>query len=277
MRQIRSYLKRKYPGLSRLATAAVIAVKNMLRKTPLGARVVQLLNGQRAIVIGRPKYYKSGLMSFKNCDFMKNPNFIKSCEIGMRQIGAHDDNFEGWPRHVNLWAAYHARNLRGDFVECGVWKGSNAMSIIQYLDFAGMPDRKFYLFDTFKGLDKDFSTTWEYDRLAKVYEEDLYDYVRDSFKKYSNVIIVRGPVPRTLQTVEIGEVAYLSIDMNCVIPEVESIKYFWPKLVPGAIVVFDDYGWGGHEKQKEAIDKVALSLGVEILTLPTGQGLMIKP
>ena len=66
--------------------------------------------------------------------------------------------------------------------------------------------------------------------------------------------------------------------MNCVAPEIEALQYFWPKIVPGGLIILDDYGWGGtHDSQKEAQEAFAESVDVKILTLPTGQGLIIKP
>jgi hypothetical protein len=91
------------------------------------------------------------------------------------------------------------------------------------------------------------------------------------------VHIVRGPVPDTLPSANISNVAYLSIDMNCTQPEIDALEYFWPLLVSGGLVVLDDYGFPGHEAQKAGADKVAKSVGVKVLTLPTGQGLLLKP
>ena len=65
--------------------------------------------------------------------------------------------------------------------------------------------------------------------------------------------------------------------MNCVQPEVAAMEYFWPKLVAGGVVILDDYGFSGHEAQKRAADQFAASVGARILSLPTGQGLLIKP
>ena len=45
----------------------------------------------------------------------------------------------------------------------------------------------------------------------------------------------------------------------------------------GAAVVLDDYGWEKHIVQKHAFDDFAGRMGVPILSLPTGQGLIIKP
>ena len=42
------------------------------------------------------------------------------------------------------------------------------------------------------------------------------------------------------------------------------------------MVLFDDYTYVGYHPQKHALDDAAASLGVTILSLPTGQGLLIK-
>ncbi len=62
--------------------------------------------------------------------------------------------------------------------------------------------------------------------------------------------------------------------MNCVIPEIAAIEHFYPKLSIGAVILLDDYGW--HFLQKKAMDKWADKMGVTILSLPTGQGMVIK-
>jgi len=42
------------------------------------------------------------------------------------------------------------------------------------------------------------------------------------------------------------------------------------------MVLFDDYGYFGFESLTRAIDEAAARLGAEVLSLPTGQGLIIK-
>lgn len=220
-------------------------------------------------------YNEFDVTSQRNTEFLRNPDYIKAYEAGNKQGG-----WKGikicWVMHVNQWAAFYAKQLHGDFVECGVWRGGLSMSNMVYIDFKSMTDRKYYLFDTFCGLDSEFSTQKELDSYKGAYEE-TYDFVVNSFKDWPNVVIVRGAVPKTLTQVNIKEVAFLHIDMNCVLPEVEAIKFFWPKLVAGGIVILDDYAHIGHELQKKAMDEFASSQGLKILSLPTGQGLLIKP
>lgn len=226
------------------------------------------------------KYHMTGLITNKNCDFMKEPQFVKACQKGLKQwenSKAVSDDWGGWIEYISIWAAYHARQLEGDFVECGVYRGSTVMTIMTYIDFASLKDRKFYLFDTFCGLDQTLAGQEELNHYKESYP-DTYNFVVDSFKEFPNVVTVKGSVPQTLSEVAIDKVAFLSIDMNSVFPEVEALKYFWPKIVAGGIIILDDYGWGGrvHSKQKEAHDDFAASVGTKVLSLPSGQGMILK-
>ena len=110
----------------------------------------------------------------------------------------------------------------------------------------------------------------------KLYKE-CFEQAQRNFAPFPNARLVRGRVPESLSTVDIPQVCYLSIDMNVAAPEAVALRWFWSRLSPSAPVILDDYCWYGHETQKEAMDDFAASEGVEILALPTGQGLMIKP
>ena len=46
---------------------------------------------------------------------------------------------------------------------------------------------------------------------------------------------------------------------------------------PGALVLLDDYAYYGYFSQKLAMDQFAQEKGINILSLPTGQGLVLKP
>ena len=106
---------------------------------------------------------------------------------------------------------------------------------------------------------------------------NVYERVKETFKDF-NTKIIKGAVPETLPLVDTDKIAYLLIDMNCVMPEVEALNYFWDKMVSGGIIILDDYGYMNSQKdQKEAHDAFAKSKGVEILYFPTCQGMIIKP
>lgn len=65
--------------------------------------------------------------------------------------------------------------------------------------------------------------------------------------------------------------------MNCAAPERAAAEYFWERLAPGGVILSDDYGFAGFESQRQALDEFAAARGVQVMALPTGQGLIIKP
>ena len=156
---------------------------------------------------------------------------------------------------------------------------------MEYLDWNRM-DKTFYLLDTFNGIDEQLLTEAERSSgvvknnrrmLERGYYTANVESVRQNFSGWKNVKIIQGAVPGTLAEVRVDRVAYLHIDMNCATPEVAAFEYFWPKIVPGGMVLLDDYGFGRHEEQKKAMDDCAHREGVMVASLPTGQGLIVKP
>jgi O-methyltransferase len=189
--------------------------------------------------------------------------------------GASPDVHIEFRAYVCCWAAAQAAKLPGDFVECGVNEGWLSLTICNFLGFKSL-GKSFYLFDTYNGIPPEQISERESARAALHRYVDCYDATKAKFAAFPNVRLVRGRVPETLSSVPIENVSYLSIDMNIVKPERDAIEFFWPKLSTGAVVVLDDYAFGGYEAQHEAMDEFAAKVGVGILTLPTGQGLIIK-
>lgn len=227
-------------------------------------------------------YSQDGLRSIHNHDFTREPAF---CEAYARGCQAASDYGWHWRVHIGLWAAYTASQCEGDFVECGVNRGFLSSAVMSFLDWNSR-DRMFYLLDTFDGMDGDLLS--EADRLhglAELNEEvldgDFYtksvEKVVENFSEWENVRIIKGSVPGTLDQVDATRVAYLHLDMNCAAPEVAALNYFWDRLVPGAVILLDDYGYKGFEPQKAALDACVAEKNVMIVSLPTGQGLLIKP
>lgn len=220
----------------------------------------------------KPTYREDGLCTVHNADFVHDPIFNRAYS---RALEMQSDTEMKWRSHVAQWAGYQASLIPGDFVECGVNRAFLSTAIIEAIDFGKLANRSFYLFDTYCGLVPELVAPE--DRAAHFNEyPDVFDNVTEAFADLDNIHVVQGVVPEVLSTVEIEQVAYLSLDMNCTAPEIAALKYFWPRMTPGAIVLLDDYGWRGHEAQKEAADKFANQVGSRILCLPTGQGILIK-
>ena len=134
--------------------------------------------------------------------------------------------------------------------------------------------------DTFSGFDYRYVSENEKRTVAnekRYAKSGIYEYIKNKFSDYPNVKLIKGSIPDILPLVKSKKIAFLSLDMNCAYPTVCAIDHFWDRLVSGAVIVCDDYAWEAHFEQRLAIKNCALKKGVEVLTLPTGQGLIFKP
>jgi predicted O-methyltransferase YrrM len=105
----------------------------------------------------------------------------------------------------------------------------------------------------------------------------LFEKVTARFADRDYVIVVRGSVPDTFAAAFPEKIAFAQIDMNNAAAEAAALEAVLPRLASGGVVILDDYGWWVYSKQKQALDPIAERHGMQVLELPTGQGVMIKP
>ena len=224
------------------------------------------------------RYAEDSFFTFNAAPFLDDEKFL-----GAYHAGAQTNSWYGasirWRVYVVCWAASYASKLDGDFVECGVNRGGFARAIIDYVAFE-RSNKQFYLIDTFSGLVPDYVSEEETKKgipdAYSHYSDNSAEIVRETFARFQNVKIVQGVVPDVLSSLSIGRVAFLSIDMNCAMPEISAAEYFWPRMCPGGVMILDDYGFPLHSEQQRAFDRFARERDVEVLALPTGQGLIFK-
>lgn len=226
-------------------------------------------------------YAQDGLYTVHNSDFTRDPRFMEAYRFGIQ--GGRPNIKVQWRVHVALWLAEQAIRLEGDFVEFGVHTGILSGAIMTQLDFARHSNRHYYLLDTFAGIPEEQISADErsvgvHTMNRKYADGDrVYEMIQDKFAPWPNARIIRGRVPDTLGQVESEKVAFVSMDMNVAEAEIAAAEFIWPKMVPGAFMLLDDYGWQSHVNQKNAFDIFAARHQIDILYLPTGQGVLTKP
>lgn len=227
--------------------------------------------------LGPILYNSDSIATSNNCDFINEPRFNKAYGAA-----AATNPWPGftlqWRVYIVCWFADMVKDLEGDFVECGVNTGAYARAVIDYIDF-NSTDKIFYLLDTFEGFPIEQITSKERAQGLEFYAgnhyKNVYEQVKETFNGF-NVKIIKGRVPDTLVFCTSEKIVFLSIDMNAVLPEIAAASYFWDKLVKGGVVILDDYGFPMHIEQKKAFDEFAKNKNVEILSLPTGQAIILK-
>lgn len=239
-----------------------------------------LLDHLRALQKIYERGYFTGdmLVTFlRNMSFCRDDRFIQAFQDN---AGTEAERAYQWRLHTLTWAAKMATRLPGDFVECGVFRGFMSAVVAEYIDFAHI-DKTFYLYDSFEGLSREFSTEIEYAR-GNLYTTEAmangynYEAVSRRFASYSNIEVIKGVVPDVLHGTAPDEIAYLHIDLNAGKAEIAALDLLFDRVTPGGFVILDDYGHQLHYTQHVLELEWMETRGHAILELPTGQGLIVK-
>jgi hypothetical protein len=156
----------------------------------------------------------------------------------------------------------------GDFVECGVWRGGNALLAAGIFKLYGAA-RKVYLFDTFSGMTSPdqvdtAATTGESARVAHLSNqrdthnewcyaslEDVKATFRQADLLNSNVVFVKGDVLNTLSVAQNlpTAICVLRLDTDWYESTKIELETLYPRLSIGGVILIDDYGyWAGARK-----------------------------
>jgi len=247
----------------------------------------RLLRGFRKSVSGsgvKFTYAADGLgVRKKFVPFLENPEFDRAWNKVLKD---NDGLWEGgslpdirWRCHTCIWAAQNCLRLEGDFAEFGVNTGVLSSMILQTTP-AEKSGKKFYLFDTFAGIPVGAATESERSHVEKMnatlYAHDGLEVAKHVFSQFNSVEFVVGRLPETIATSGVERLSYVSIDLNSVEAEMAVAREIWDKVVPTGLIVLDDYGFGGHEEQRQAWDEFASQNGRVIMASPTGQGILMR-
>lgn len=152
------------------------------------------------------------------------------------------------PRRCYVLAALarQAAAVPGAMAEVGVYRGGTARLLARL-----RPDRHLYLFDTFAGMPPtdpvrdrhragDFADT----SLASV----------QAFVDAENADFRPGLFPATSAGLEHERFALVHVDCDIYASVRACCEWFYPRLGPGAALVFDDYGQESCPGAREAVD-----------------------
>jgi hypothetical protein len=210
----------------------------------------------------------------KSLPFLEDPRFV---ELAQKHADLLPVPNWHWNLQTVLWAVRQAAPVPGDFVELGVFRGHTTIFLAEYLEFAGW-DRRWYLYDTFEGIPADqMDADWEV-RNERAYNAETYSFeeVRDRFAGFPNIEVIQGRVPEVLAEVSPKEIAFLHVDLNNATAEIQALDALFDRVSPGGVIVFDDYAWTAAKAQHAAESKWFADRGLQVLALPTGQGLFVK-
>jgi len=148
------------------------------------------------------------------------------------------------------------RNVPGDLMECGVWRGGSSIFMRAILAAYGDRTRTVWAADSFAGLPVPAPGTedariWEGGEMAVGLDE-----VRANFARYglldAQVRFLKGFFIDTLPRAPVTRLAVLRVDGDLYDSVTQTLQCMYPKLSPGGYVILDDY----HGKLPPAVRAV---------------------
>ena len=133
-------------------------------------------------------------------------------------------------------------------------------------------DRTLHLFDTFEGLPA-ASTPDGRVHAVKQYTCSL-ESVRDYLKAYPNVRFYKGRFPDTADQVPPASFSFAHFDVDLYESTLACLKYFYPRMIPGGVMLSHDYSILAGVKQ--AFHEFLADKPERLVEHPTTQCMVIK-
>jgi len=188
--------------------------------------------------------------------------------------------------HSLLVLAEPALNRAGFVAECGVFRGLSSsllLNRLRELD-AAFDGTGYRVFDSFAGLsapqpeDAADTTTADAERVGEMARAGEFAAtlaeVQQALAAYPGVEYFPGWIPAAFPDDTTARYRFVHLDVDLHQPARDGLEYFWPRLVPGARIVCDDYTWPGARR---AIEEFCRRTGTAYHTTPFGQAWLERP
>jgi O-methyltransferase len=160
------------------------------------------------------------------------------------------------------------RDVPGDLIETGVWRGGAAIFMRGVLEAYGDETRTVWAADSFAGLPRPDAETYPQDRGHKYWRSKFLavplDEVKANFERYGlldgRVRFLSGWFRDTLPTAPIERLSVLRLDGDMYESTIVALQALYPKLSPGGYVIVDD--WGAFPGCRAAVEDFRAENGV---------------
>jgi len=143
----------------------------------------------------------------------------------------------------NLELVNQFKNIEGDIVECGVWRGGMIAGIATLLG----KSRNYFLYDSFEGLppakeiDGKAAIDWQKDKASPAYFDNCKAEISFAQEAMNMTHVqyqcVKGWFDETLPNNSHEKIAILRLDGDWYDSTMTCLKYLFPKVVKGGLII----------------------------------------
>jgi O-methyltransferase len=172
--------------------------------------------------------------------------------------------------------------LKGRVAECGCFRGLSSFLVCSRLREreSGFDGDGYEIYDSFQGLSEpraEDAASAGMDRgVLRTMKAGSFGFpleeVRRALSAFPRIRYGAGWIPDAFPQDE-GRYRFVHVDVDLYQPTKASLEYFWPRLVPGGVIVCDDYNWDGA---KRAVDEFTEASGAAASITETTQAVLRK-
>jgi len=158
--------------------------------------------------------------------------------------------------------------LDGGVAEVGCFMGGSSKIICE-----AKGNKEFNVFDTFEGL-PELNEIDDADQFQKGQYSASYEFVKNYLSNYPNVFLHKGYFPDTAGPIENKTFSFVHLDLDLYESTLASLKFFYPRLVKGAVLISHDYTTAPGVQR--AFEEFFLDKAEPIIELSGTQCLIVK-
>jgi len=268
--------------MKQIVSKTVKFIKNPRKYVPLAMKVTQQ---QMCYFFHDASFFMQGQMDINAKSRWNNPDFVELTGgyfPRFNKVSRQICDLEPWDNTrrdmmILLLRTMTESDIKGDFVEVGVYKGFTAKLIHYYA-----PERVLHLFDTFQGFtEKAVGPEQQYTNKS-ISASDFADTSLDAVKRYigpknNNVFFYKGFFPASIPD-GFGDLrfAFVHLDADLYESTLQGLKFFYPRMsLNGMILVHDYNSWPGARK---AVDEFFVKKKELPIPMPdkSGSALIVK-
>ena len=147
------------------------------------------------------------------------------------------------------------KNIPGDLIECGVWRGGSCIFLRGLLRAYGQRRRRVWVADSFQGLPVPDPEQSPEDAITHEFLQVIgglrcsLEEVRENFRRFDlldrQVQFLPGWFHETLPNAPIEKLALVRLDADYYESTQQALEALYPKLSRGGFMIIDDYGSAG--------------------------------
>jgi O-methyltransferase len=242
-------------------------------------RALKLLLWKFSAILGDAPFFLQGQMDINPKSLWHDRDFVA-------KVGGYFIKGDRTPRVVSSFDPWDAtrrdmlvlllrtileRNIPGDMVEVGVYRGRTARLIHHYV-----PERDLFLFDTFEG----FTNRGTREELSATGHLVAEGHFADTSLEYVKTIVapqngrvhfIRGYFPESIpERLENRTFAFVHLDADLYEPTLAGLGFFYPRMAHHGIIIVHDYNaWPGA---RCAVDEFMQDKPELVVSMPDKSG-----